>query len=415
MALTRILDKLVQVGPGYLDQTLRTYVTENRDFTLYQSNNKTYAVYTYYSSGNFILEEDKTADILIVGGGGGGTIGNLSGGSGAGDVIEVQNATLTADLYKVEIGAGGAGASISNPADADTANPYTGAVATAALGSEGNDTIFSTSIDTNQIIALGGGVGGFRSTDTLATVGGSGGGAGGGDIDQNTGAPNSGTAGYSLGANNTSDATVTATYYGGNVFSYTNEGGDSDAVTNAALYANGGIYQDMNTYQAGGGGGAGEKGEAGQGKKGGKGGDGVTLSWVNEVFQHVYRVNNDVYWGAGGGGAASKDIEPGNGGKGGGGGGASVRQSLDTSTDAETYWEGYGGKYGINLGWDSNKLVGGAGAVNTGSGAGGSSRLLNTDNAFLPITQGPNGGSGFVMVRVHLDDNFSAYAGSMLA
>lgn len=413
MALTRILDKLVQVGPGYLDQTLRTYLTENRDFTLYQANNKTYAVYAYYSSGKFILEEDKKVDILLVGGGGGGSIGNLSGGSGGGDVVLVEGATLTADLYKVEVGAGGAGGSL-------TLSEANNVVTVAdALGTEGNSTLFSTSIDTNQLIALGGGVGGYRSTDTLATEGGSGGGAGGGDINNNTGLPTSTLPNYELGGANSSDITVTtaiaSSYYGGNVYSYTNKGGDSDAVTNSALYSTGGIYQDMSTYQAGGGGGAGSVGEAGQGKKGGNGGDGVTIEWVNEVFNYVYRNNGDIYWAAGGGGAASKDIEPGNGGKGGGGGGASSRQSIVTSTDAEKYWEGKGGIRGLHDGFDSIKLVGGDGAVNTGSGAGGSSRLLNSDNVFIPITQGPNGGSGFVLIRVHLDDNFSAYAGSMLS
>lgn len=412
MALTRILDKLVQVGPGYLDQTLRTYVTENRDFTLYQSNNKTYAVYTYYSSGKFILEESKEVDILIVGGGAGGSIGNVSGGSGAGDVVEVRGAVLPAEFFKVEIGAGGAGGTVTTgQADAALTMPVD-----VALGSPGNSTVFGlNAATTNDIIAIGGGSGGYRSNDTLGEAGGSGGGAGGGDIVDATGQPASATPNYSQGAANSSDPTVTATYYTGNVYSYTNEGGDSDAYTNSTLYANGGIYQDMNTYQAGGGGGAGEKGEAGQGKKGGKGGDGVTIEWVNEVFNHVYRVNHDIYWGAGGGGAATKDIEPGDGGKGGGGGGAGLRQSVVTSTDDEIYWNGLGGKYGMNLGFDANKLLGGAGAVNTGSGAGGSMAVDSSDNGFQQLVQGPNGGSGFVMIRVHLDDNFSAYAGSMLA
>ena len=109
MALTKILDKLVQIGPGYLDQTLRTYVSSNRDLKLYTKNDKSYAVIAYYTSGRFVLNETKNVDILLVGGGGGSSIGNLSGGSGAGEVVVVENATLLNGSYVIEVGAGGAG------------------------------------------------------------------------------------------------------------------------------------------------------------------------------------------------------------------------------------------------------------------------------------------------------------------
>ena len=77
--LTRILDKLVQVGPSYLDQTLRSYATENKEYRLYEDkpndpSANTFAVFSFFSSGIYKTEEPRVVDILLVGGGGGGSI-----------------------------------------------------------------------------------------------------------------------------------------------------------------------------------------------------------------------------------------------------------------------------------------------------------------------------------------------------
>ena len=136
------------------------------------------------------------------------------------------------------------------------------------------------------------------------------------------------------------------------------------------------------------------------------GGDGTTIDWVNEVFSKVYKFNGDIYWGSGGGGSAGADKEPGNGGLGGGGGGASYRQLLAGSPDAEIFWNGKGGVAGYNPGYDSSYLKGGAGGQNTGSGAGGSTAIDLAVGSHIHRTlgQGPNGGSGFVLIRVAMKD-----------
>lgn len=428
MALTKILDKLVQIGPGYLDQTLRTYVSSNRDLKLYTKNDKSYAVIAYYTSGRFVLNETKNVDILLVGGGGGSSIGNLSGGSGAGEVVVVENATLPNGSYVIEVGAGGAGGThvsggtVGIPVDAT------------AIGNVGQDTSFYRHNDPagpESLTARGGGVGGYRGNDTLAIAGGSGGGAGGADYDpvsttyKGWGGANAPSA-YELGA----AATVSLNTLGtevylttGNVSSYGNYGGNSHPWSALPPTAT-----SIESYHAGGGGGAGEKGQDSSTFEAGSGGDGVSIDWVNEVFKEGFNFNGGetegydigkVYWGGGGGGAAARDEEPGDGGKGGGGGGASWRgmywNSETAETDYQLFWNGSGGKYGINEGHDAKELLGGHGGKNTGGGAGGTMYLDNSvkQEAQRDITLGNNGGSGIVVIRIHLDSPFSPFAQSL--
>lgn len=430
MALTKILDKLVQIGPGYLDQTLRTYVASNRDFKLYTLNDKSYAVIAYYTSGKFVLNETKNVDILLVGGGGGSSIGNLTGGSGAGEVVVVENATLLNGEYIIEVGAGGAGGThvsggtVGLPVDAT------------AVGSVGQDTKFyryGAPAGPESLTAQGGGVGGYRNpgTDVLAIAGGSGGGAGGADYDPSgstfTGWTSNGpTNNYELGA----AATVSLNTLGtqvylttGNVSSYGNMGGNSHP-----WGANPPTSGTIESYHAGGGGGAGAKGQDSSLYEAGSGGDGVSIDWVNEVFKEGFNFNGGqtegydvgkIYWGGGGGGAASRDEEPGDGGMGGGGGGASYRSIYwngeTANTDYQIFWNGSGGKYGVHLGHNANELLGGHGGKNTGGGAGGTMYLDNSSDpdAQRDITLGNNGGSGMVLIRIHLDSPFSPFSQSL--
>ena len=401
--LTRILDKLVQVGPGYLDQTLRSYITENKEYRLYYDKDdqndpdaNTYAVFSYFSSGVYKTEEERETDILIVAGGGGGSVGNISGGSGGGEVIEIQKAILPAGSYVISVGAGGAGAT---PTPIATTLP----VPISAVGGVGNDSYFKKNTDpaANTVVATGGGVGGFRKIDVNAEDGGSGGGAGGADKDSlNLGTNNP----FYEGASTVSDpnlATIMSNdYYGGTVVKYGNQGGNSDAYTLS------GLSDPDDYYNAGGGGGAGGPGEIGNDNKAGNGGDGTTIDWVNEVFSKVYKFNGDIYWGSGGGGAAGESKEPGNGGLGGGGGGASYRQLVAGSPETDIYWNGKGGEAGYNPGYDASYLKGGAGGQNTGSGAGGSTALDSSVGSHIhrTLAQGPNGGSGFVLIRVAMKD-----------
>lgn len=402
MALTKVLDKLVQIGPGYLDQTLRTYVAENRQYRFYTDtvNNKSYAVVAFYTSGDLVLNEDKKADILIVAGGGGSSLGNLAGGSGAGEVVNVEEAMLPAQQYTATIGAGGAGATL-------TSGWQQNVPSVEGIGNNGNDSSFGYNNGSNVLVVKGGGVGGFRSVDTQGTVGGSGGGAGGADLDINGNV----VSGFKDGSANTSDPSVVTAvgsdYFTGTVTRFGSDGGPSDPWEYDPSFSPGGQY----TYHAGGGGGAGAIGGIGLDTKGGNGGDGISIPWVNEVFKEVYHFDKDIYWSGGGGGASSTDEEPGNGGLGGGGGGASLNSVGDT--DQKIYRNGKGGTRGINDGWDADKLLGGSGGKNTGGGAGGSTSVSATTTGHIPQTQGNHGGSGFVLVRIHLDDTFSPYSASL--
>ena len=401
--LTRILDKLVQVGPGYLDQTLRSYITENKEYRLYYDKDNqsdptanTYAVFSYFSSGVYKTEEERETDILIVAGGGGGSVGNIAGGSGGGEVIVIEKAILPAGAYVISVGAGGAGGAPT------TDNSVGGqSVSPDAIGGVGNDSYFKKNTDnaTVTVKATGGGAGGFRKTDVNADEGGSGGGAGGADS-TNFGIGQD----YNKGASTISDINlaniISNDYYGGTVTKYGNDGGFSDAYTLTAL------SDPDDYYNAGGGGGAGAAGETGGDSKAGNGGNGSTFDWVNEVFSKVYKFNGDIYWGSGGGGAAGESKEPGNGGLGGGGGGASYRQLAAGSPETDIFWNGKGGSSGYNPGYDASYMKGGAGGQNTGSGAGGSTAVDTAVGTHIhkTLAQGPNGGSGFVLIRVAMRD-----------
>lgn len=398
--LTRILDKLVQVGPSYLDQTLRSYVTENKEYRLYtdyhpdshpggEGTANTYAIFSYFSSGIYKTEEERETDILIVAGGGGGSIGNASGGSGGGEVLEIRGAKLPAGSYVITVGAGGGGADYP-------LNTGSFPIATTdGRGGEGNESKISTTSGQFPLIASGGGIGGFRQTDTDPLEGGNGGGAGGSDITDGLG------LGRYVGADPiqhtiTSPYTSGTPYLEGTVVSYQNKGGDSDA------YDTGNDAAD--SYAPGGGGGSGTAGGLGVKTRGGNGGDGITLDWVNEVFLKTYKFNGNIYWGAGGGAAGMADTEPGDGGLGGGGGGASYRSTNPTDPDSLTFWNGKGGLSGYNQGYDAAYMKGGAGGQNTGSGAGGSQSVTSAVHAQRILTKGPNGGSGFVLIRVKMND-----------
>ena len=89
------------------------------------------------------------------------------------------------------------------------------------------------------------------------------------------------------------------------------------------------------------------------------------------------------------------------------------RNSGDINTDQKLYYNGKGGSQGLNKGFDADKLLGGAGAKNTGGGAGGSTNLTSGTYGHIPNTQGNNGGSGFVILRIHLDDAFNPYSASL--
>lgn len=132
------------------------------------TNDGTYWIHTFLSSGTFTPAKTLTCDYLVVAGGAGG--GSYGGGGGAGGLRSTVTATggsgslesalsLTAGNYNVYVGAGGAGGTSS------------AAQSGSKKGTAGSNSIFAT------ITSLGGGSGlGFNENTSALADGGSGGG-----------------------------------------------------------------------------------------------------------------------------------------------------------------------------------------------------------------------------------------------
>jgi hypothetical protein len=132
------------------------------------TNDGTYWIHTFLSSGTFTPAKTLTCDYLVVAGGAGG--GSYGGGGGAGGLRSTVTATggsgsletalsLNAGNYAVYVGAGGAGGTSS------------AAQSGSKKGVAGSDSIFAT------ITSLGGGSGlGFNENTSALANGGSGGG-----------------------------------------------------------------------------------------------------------------------------------------------------------------------------------------------------------------------------------------------
>ena len=121
------------------------------------TNDGTYWIHTFTSSGSFRPDKALTCDYLVVAGGGGGEA-DAGGGGGAGGYrtsIGGSALSVTAQTYAVQVGAGGAGGLINTLAAV-----------------KGSASVFST------ITSNGGGFGG-RGSGQLGGAGGSGGGGSG--------------------------------------------------------------------------------------------------------------------------------------------------------------------------------------------------------------------------------------------
>ena len=130
----------------------------NFTYNFTDSNDVSYRVHAFTSSGIFQKGDNSPIDIMMVGGGGGGG-GSTAGGGGAGGLIN-HSLTPTVGDYSIIVGAGGSGSQVSN----DGAVNNTNGGYSSAFG----------------YTALGGGYGfsGRPSGSRLANSGGSGGGGG---------------------------------------------------------------------------------------------------------------------------------------------------------------------------------------------------------------------------------------------
>jgi hypothetical protein len=131
------------------------------------TNDGTYWIHTFLSSGTFTPAKELTCDLLAVAGGAGGGGSDSSGrtaggGGGAGGYLEQTGRSVAVGSYNVVIGAGGA-------------QGTSAAAATPSLvtrGTNGSNTVF----DTSTAIGGGGGSGGGFGLNGTASTGGSGGG-----------------------------------------------------------------------------------------------------------------------------------------------------------------------------------------------------------------------------------------------
>jgi len=196
------------------------------------TNDGTYWIHTFLSSGTFTPIKALSCDLLVVAGGAGGGGSDSSGrtaggGGGAGGYLEQTSRSVAVGSYNVVIGAGGA-------------QGLSGAAATPSLvtrGFNGSNSIFAA------VTAIGGG-----------------GGQGGGGTGALNGSPNTGGSGGGGGAGNT-------VFYAGAAATQ----GNSDGATGFGFAGGTGVVGGTGGYQAG----------AGGGGAGGVGGNSLSSSTVS--------------------------------------------------------------------------------------------------------------------------------------
>jgi hypothetical protein len=263
------------------------------------TNDGTYWIHTFLSSGIFTPTKTLNCDYLVVAGGGGSGGGNSWGGTpggGAGGYRSFTAQSLTQGTsYNAIIGAGGAGA--------------------AAPGSGGGN---NGANGTNSIFNFNAATGGGASTTTNGNLGGSGAGA----------------YGYPDG-----------TYIGG--------AGNTPS-TSPSQGNNGGLGKSDNTIytHSGGGGGAGQVGGNATTTRGGLGGNGVASSITG----------TSTYYAGGGGGGAASNTGTSNAAGGLGGGGAG-KYIAGAAGDAGTVNTGGGAGGSSGYGGPVSGAAGGSGIV----------------------------------------------------
>ena len=288
-------------GAGSLGTFTTTAEATGGDISYYTDGGQTYQVHTFYDSGNLVLGQNVTADVLLVGGGGAGHGGYQSpggGGGGAGGFVYYANTSLTAGTKSVVVGAGG----FRGFSDTNDPGNYRDAT-------NGGNTSF-----TGLTTATGGGKGGSYSGVSSGSGGSAGGeayGAGRGSATSNQGnaggtasqspSQNAGGGGGAGGAGvNANGSTTTAGANGGpgvtegssSVYNFTTGG-------SATFNINGSGW----VYAAGGGGGTGYNGNASAGS-----GSGGSNGWGGRPGRN-YTAGNEgrpaitPHTGAGGGGA----------------------------------------------------------------------------------------------------------------
>lgn len=251
-----------------------------------------YKYHVFRSSGQLTVAQPGWAEVLVVGGGGGAGV-NRAGGGGAGGLVAAST-ILQSGPYSVVVGAGGATQTNSNGTQSSIGN----------------------------VIAAGGGFGGYDDFPS-----GGNGGSGGGGMASGSGSGGSGT-GISGQGNN----------------------GGAGVVSNSA--------------GGGGGGGAGAAGSAGSASAGGNGGIGSSAFSAWGAATGTGQLSSGLYYFAGGGGGGKNSSgTAGTGGLGGGGNGQVGSGTSSTPGAAGTGGGGGGGGGTTGVVSGSATGTGGSGIV----------------------------------------------------
>jgi hypothetical protein len=269
------------------------------------ANDGTYWYHAFLSSGTFTPTKDLTSDYVVIAGGGGGArytpsgggAGGLrstvtqTGGNSAGVNLETPLSLTSGTLYRVLIGAGGAGATSNNMGGQDgSATSFAGLVSCVGGGGGINES-------TGPARSGGSGGGGARSwnaagagtanqgfaggTGTSAPQfsGGGGGGAGAVGVNATTGGGGNGGAGVLLSAFATPTNTGVSGYYAGGGAGASYAG--TAATGGVGGGGNGGINPTAGTSgianTGGGGGGSGADGGGVTSNAGGSGASGIVI------------------------------------------------------------------------------------------------------------------------------------------
>jgi len=237
-----------------------------------------YTILRFTGNGTFTPTEAITAEILVIAGGGGAS----SGGGGAGGLLTKSSYSMTAQVYTITVGAGGAG-NVSGTSHGtngvnSTIVPASGTTITAVGGGGGGRS------DGGQVVGSDGGSGGGAGTTGSGSY--SGGSATQGDSDGATGfgyAGGNAITGSPYGGGGGGGASEV----GGNATSTQADGGDGvqNDITGVNIYYAGGgapfLHPSQSTGGTGGQGGGGTGGDsptAGTNGLGGGGGGGSTDS-----------------------------------------------------------------------------------------------------------------------------------------
>jgi hypothetical protein len=248
-----------------------------------------YKSHTFLTSGNFIMSDDYSIDILIVAGGAGGgganeTMQGFGGGGGAGGFRTLTEQSISSGSHTVEIGAGG------------------------SYNSNGDNSLF------DDITSTGGGTGGQHGQGGIA--GGSGGG-GGGDVTTAGGSGNAGgynpVEGYSGGTGYDPSPEGGA---GGGGAGGVGHDGNSGGTAAGGVGAVNNYRTGFDIYYAGGGGGSTGRpdlspgtyltavGGLGGGGAGGRQGTGTGSGWSAGGQSAIAGVSGTDNTGGGGGGGS---------------------------------------------------------------------------------------------------------------